>query len=36
MNKHVGVVESHAAENGEGLHKVLVVFGERKIIERVD
>lgn len=32
---HVRVVDAHAAEDGEGLHEVLVVLRERQVVEFV-
>lgn len=33
---HVRVVDAHAAEDGKGLHEVLVVLREGQIVELVD
>ena len=30
---HADIVDAHAAEDGEGLHKVLVVLREREVVE---
>jgi hypothetical protein len=30
---HADVVDTHAAEDGEGLDEVLVVLGEREVVE---
>jgi hypothetical protein len=33
---HVGVVDAHAAKDGESFDKVLVVLGEGQVVEFVD